>query len=113
MRGAKGLAAAFAVFGLWWGSWAASLPAIKTATHASAAELGLALFAVSLASLPTMFVAGRLSDRRLLVSVALAAFAGAGVLPALTHSPLALFALLLPVGAATGGLDIAINARAS
>jgi hypothetical protein len=113
MRQAKGLAAAFAVFGLWWGSWAASLPAIKSATHASAAQLGLALFAVSLASLPAMFVAGRLSDRRLLVAATLAAFAAAGTLPALASSPLGLFGLLLFVGAATGALDIAINARAS
>jgi MFS family permease len=113
VRQAKSLAAAFGVFGLWWGAWAASLPAIKLATHASTAQLGLALFAVSLASLPTMFLSGRLSDRRLLVAWSLAAFAAAGALPALAHTPLTLFALLLFVGAATGGLDIAINARAS
>jgi len=86
---------------------------VKSATGATAAQLGLALFAVSLASLPTTVIAGRLADRPWLVPVALAAFGTAGMLPALAHSPWSLFGLLIAVGAATGLLDVSINARAS
>ena len=96
---------------MWWGAWAASLPAIKSRTGASAAQLGLALFAVSLASLPGLLFAGRIAHRRRLVGVLLLAFAVAGTLPALAESPAVLFALLLLIGATTRLLDVAINAR--
>ena len=42
----EGLTAAFAVFGLYWGAWAACLPAIQRSTGASEAQLGLARSAV-------------------------------------------------------------------
>jgi MFS family permease len=113
VRHAGGLAAAFAAFGLWWGSWAASLPAVKTATGASASQLGLALFAVSLASLPAMIFAPRIADRPHAVAASLVLFGLAGMLPAFASSPLRLFGLLLTVGLATGLLDVAINVRAS
>jgi hypothetical protein len=35
LRRARGLAAAFAVFGLFWGAWASSLPAVKSRGGAS------------------------------------------------------------------------------
>jgi MFS family permease len=47
---------------LFWGAWAACLPAIQQATGASDAQLGLELLCVALAALPAMLVAGRLSD---------------------------------------------------
>jgi len=60
-----------------------------------------------------LLLAGRIAHHRLLVALSLFAFAAAGVFPGLARSPLTLFLLLLLVGAATGVLDVAINARAS
>jgi hypothetical protein len=73
------------------------------------------LVAVALAALPAMVVTGRLANRvnRHLVSITLAFFAIAGALPPLAQSRWALFALLLLVGAGSGALDVAINARVS
>jgi MFS family permease len=115
VRRTKGLAAAFAVFGLFWGGWAACLPAIQRSTGASEAQLGLALLAVALASLPAMLAAGRLADRfgRRLVPIGLVVFGVAAGLPALARSVPALFGLLILVGVGTGTLDVAINASAA
>ena len=115
VRSAKGLAAAFAVFGLYWGAWAACLPAIQRSTGASEAQLGLALLCVALAALPAMLAAGRLADLfgARLVPLALVLFAAASAFPGLTRSAPQLFAALAFVGVGTGVLDIAINAQAA
>lgn len=115
MRYARGLAAAFGVFGLWWGAWAACLPAVRRTTDASTAKLGLALLAVSLVALPTMILVGRVADRLAgrLVAPTLLAFAVAGALPALAHDVPTLALLLALVGATTGALDVAVNAAAA
>jgi MFS transporter len=60
-----------------------------------------------------MLIAGRFANRQRLVSWALVAFGAAGILPPLARSPGELFGFLLLIGAATGLLDVAINARAS
>jgi MFS family permease len=115
MRKAKGLAAAFAVFGLYWGAWAACLPAIQRSTEASEAELGFGLLCVALAALPAMLLAGRLADLfgARLVPIALVLFATATAFPGLTRSVPALFGALAFVGVGTGVLDIAVNAQAA
>jgi MFS family permease len=115
MRKARGLTAAFAVFGLYWGAWAACLPAIQRSTGATEAELGFGLLCVALAALPAMLLAGQLADLfgARLVPVALAVFAVAIAFPGLTRSVPALFAALAFVGIATGAFDIAINAQAA
>jgi MFS family permease len=115
VRNAKGLAAAFAVFGLYWGAWAACLPAIQRSTGASEAQLGLALLCVAVAAFPAMLAAGRLSDLlgARLVPLALLVFATAVIFPGLTRSVPALYAALAFVGIGTGALDIAINAQAA
>jgi sugar phosphate permease len=109
------LAAAFAVFGLFWGAWAACLPAIQRATGATESQLGLALLCVALAALPAMLAAGRLADLfgARLVPIGLVLFGGAATLPALARSVHVLVFCLLVVGLTTGLLDIAINAHAS
>jgi MFS family permease len=103
------------VFGLFWGAWAACLPAIQRSTEASEAELGLALLAVGLGALPAMLGAGRLADLfgARLVPIGLVAFASAAALPALASSVPALIGFLLLLGVTTGALDIAINADAA
>jgi MFS family permease len=112
---AKGLAAAFAVFGLYWGAWAACLPAIQRSTGATEAELGLGLLCVALAALPAMFAAGRLADLfgARLVPLAILLFAATTALPGLARSVPALYGALALVGIGTGLLDIALNAQAS
>jgi MFS family permease len=109
------LTAAFAVFGLFWGGWAACLPAIQDRTGASDAKLGLALLAVAAAALPAMLAAGRLADvfGGQLVPIGLVAFGISAALPALAGSVAALAALLALVGITTGLLDVAVNAEAS
>jgi MFS family permease len=105
----------YAVFGLFWGSWAACLPAIQRATGASEAQLGLALLSVAVAALPAMLVAGRLADvfGARLVPIFLVFFGAAEWLPGLAHSVPMLIFLLAFVGVGTGLLDIAINAHAA
>jgi sugar phosphate permease len=100
---------------LFWGGWAACLPAIQRSTGASEAQLGLALLAVALAAVPAMLAAGRLADvfGARLVPIALVVFGLAAMLPALAHSVPVLVALLLLVGLGTGTLDVAVNADAA
>jgi MFS family permease len=112
---ARGLAAAFAVFGLFWGGWAACLPAIQRQTGTSEAQIGVALLCVALAALPAMLAAGRLADLvgPRLVPIGLVLFGATATLPGLAKSFWVLTLLMLTVGVATGVLDIAINAHAS
>jgi MFS family permease len=115
VKHARGLAAAFGVFGLWWGAWAACLPAVQRATDATPGRLGLALLAIGLGALPAMVLVGRVADRLggRLVAPALLAFAAAGALPAFAGGVGPLAALLLLVGATSGSLDVAINSAAA
>src|SRR5581483_9523604 len=86
----------FLVLGLFWGAWAAVLPSVQRATAASNGSLGLALLFVSVGSIPAMLlVAGPLVDRHGARAVA------------------ALAAALAATGAASGVLDVGINARAA
>jgi MFS family permease len=100
---------------LYWGCWAACLPAIQRQTGASEAQLGLALLCVAVASLPAMLAAGRLADLfgARLVPVALAVFGVSTAFPGLAHSVPVLCLALLFVGVGTGALDVAINAQAA
>jgi sugar phosphate permease len=100
---------------LFWGGWAACLPAVQRSTGASDAQLGLALLAVALAALPAMLAAGRLADLfgTRLVPIALVGFGVAATLPGLARSVPVLVASLVLVGAMTGMLDVAINADAA
>src|SRR5438067_13444103 len=93
----RGLAAAFAVFGLFWGGWAACLPAIQRQTGASEAQLGPALLCVALAALPAMLAAGRLADvvGARLVPIGLVLF-GAAATPPGPAPPSPPLALVMP-----------------
>jgi MFS family permease len=114
-RSRLGPLAAFAAFGVFWGAWGVLLPEVKQQVGASVAGLGGALLFISLAALPAMVVAGRLSDRlgARLVAPTLLLFAAAIVLPGLAHSVVWLAVALVAVGAASGALDVAINVAAT
>ncbi len=104
----------FALSGVMYGSWAARIPAIQNRLDLSAGALGIALAGVAAGAVVAMPLSGgwaaragsRRVTRTLLVAtclaVPLAAFA-----PSLALLVLATLAL----GAANGGLDVAMNAQ--
>lgn len=106
---------AFVAMGLFWGAWAALVPEIQQRLGASLPELGAALLWAGAAAVPAMLIAGRLWSRfgPSLVWVTLLLFGLATVGPALAPSVLALGVALATVGAASGALDVAMNAQVS
>lgn len=109
------LTAFFALDGFVFAGWVVRIPAIKEQTGASASTLGLALLGVSAGAVITMTLTGRLCRRygSHLVTVVCAVLLCLSVgLPPLTHSALALGAVLLLFGAAYGGINVAFNSAA-
>ncbi|MEV6962586.1 MFS transporter [Streptomyces sp. NPDC051207] len=105
----------FALDGFIFAGWVVRIPAIKQQTQASATELGLALLGVSAGAVITMILTGRLCRRygNHTVTVVCAVLLSLSVaLPPLTHSALALGAVLLIFGAAYGGINVAFNSAA-
>jgi MFS family permease len=108
--------AAFVALGLFWGSWAAVLPSVQVATGVSKGTLGFALLFVTLAAIPTMLLlAGPLIDRYGVraVTITCAAFAATTALPGLATSLPVLILTLAVTGAATGAMDVSMNASAA
>ncbi|MBC9725461.1 MFS transporter [Streptomyces sp. TRM68367] len=105
----------FALDGFIFAGWVVRIPAVKEQTGASASALGLALLGVSAGAVVTMMLTGRLCRRYgshpvtvicgILLSLSVA-------LPPLTHSAMALGAVLLLFGAAYGGINVAFNSAA-
>ncbi|MFI6932643.1 MFS transporter [Streptomyces sp. NPDC050287] len=105
----------FALDGFVFAGWVVRIPAIKQQTGASASTLGLALLGVSAGAVVTMIITGRLCRRygNHRVTVVCATLLSLSVaLPPLTHSALALGAVLLVFGSAYGGLNVAFNSAA-
>ncbi|WP_232838315.1 MFS transporter [Streptomyces geranii] len=105
----------FALDGFVFAGWVVRIPAIKEQTDASASALGLALLGVSGGAVVTMILTGRLCRRygNHRVTVACAVLLCLSVaLPPLTHSALALGAVLLIFGMAFGGINVAFNSAA-
>ncbi|WP_031481776.1 MFS transporter [Streptomyces bicolor] len=109
------LTAFFALDGFLFAGWVVRIPAIKEQTGASASALGLALLGVSAGAVLTMTLTGRLCRRHGThqVTVVCAVLLSLSVaLPPLTHSVLALGAVLLLFGAAYGSINVAFNSAA-
>jgi MFS family permease len=104
----------FAALGIFWGAWGAALPAVQQRSGATDAELGVALLLVGLGALISMRAAGVVIDRvgPRLTPATVAIFAIVGLLPGLAGSPWELALFLLVLGAASGAMDVAINADA-
>lgn len=105
----------FALDGFIFAGWVVRIPAIKHQTGASPSTLGLALLGVSAGAVITMMFTGRLCHRygSHPVTVVCAVLLSLSVtLPPLTHSATALGAVLLPFGAAYGGINVAFNSAA-
>lgn len=104
--------AGFAALGAFWGPWGAALPAVQEGAGADDGQLGLALLLIGLGALGSMRLTGTLVDRvgGRATPWTIAALAAAAPLPALARSPGQLAAALLVLGAASGAMDVAINA---
>ncbi|MEU0411894.1 MFS transporter [Streptomyces griseorubiginosus] len=105
----------FALDGFIFAGWVVRIPAIKEQTGASASALGLALLGVSAGAVITMMLTGRLCRRygTHRVTVVCAVLLSLSVaLPPLTHSAVALGAVLLLFGAAYGSINVAFNSAA-
>ena len=103
-----------AAFGVFWGSWGAAVPAVQRQSNASDANLGVALVVLALGALVSMRATGVLLDRigPRLIPISVAAFGLTAVLPGLADSPSRLVLFAFVVGAASGAMDVAINADA-
>ncbi|MFJ6666662.1 MFS transporter [Streptomyces sp. NPDC091383] len=109
------ITAFFALDGFIFSGWVVRIPDIKHQTHASAGALGLALLGVSAGAVLTMMLTGQLCRRygsHPVTVVWMVVLALSVALPPLTHSALALGAVLLIFGAAYGGVNVAFNAAA-
>ncbi|MEU6461427.1 MFS transporter [Streptomyces sp. NPDC046976] len=109
------ITAFFALDGFIFSGWVVRIPDIKHQTHASAGALGLALLGVSAGAVLTMMLTGRLCRRygsHPMTVVWMVVLALSVALPPLTHSALALGAVLLIFGAAYGGVNVSFNAAA-
>lgn len=115
-RERRGLVLAFLVFGAFWGAWSACLPAVRRQAGLSDGELGAALAAIAVFSVPMMLLAGRVTDRygpRWTVPGSCLLFAAAVPLPALAHSWFGLVVALAGIGIGTGAFDLVVNAAAA
>lgn len=105
------LIAVCAAWGIFWGSWAALLPAIKEQLGVSTADLGIALSAVPVGAIPAMALAGRFARgrERAGLATATALFALSVLAIAAVRGPYSLMVVLSLVGAASGALDVTLN----
>ncbi len=108
----SGLIFAATSWGLFWGGWAGLLPEVKDQIDATDSEFGLALFGIPLGALPAMVITGKLVSRlrERALPLVLLAFAVACALPGWTYSPVTFAAALVLVGAASGAIEVALNA---
>jgi hypothetical protein len=113
MAGRVRVLCGFAAFGVFWGAWGATLPAVQTHANVDDGQLGIALLCVGAGALASMRAAGTVVDRwgAPALPAALAAFGAAAVLPGLATSTAGLCAALLVLGATSGAVDVAINAE--
>jgi MFS family permease len=112
-RRVRGAVTAFFAFdGFVFATWAVRIPAVKAATGASPAELGVALLGVSSGAIATMALSGMLCRRFGAVRVLLVGSAWlslALLLPALARSAVALGLALVVFGIGYGCVNVAAN----
>ncbi|WUR95370.1 MFS transporter [Streptomyces sp. NBC_01262] len=105
----------FALDGFVFAGWVVRIPAIKHQVGASASALGLALLGVSAGAVATMLVTGRLcrifGSREVTIGTAVLLSLSVA-LPPLTPSALTLGLVLIIVGIAYGGMNVAMNSVA-
>jgi len=105
----------FAVDGFAFASWAVRIPAIKAATHASPAALGLALLGLSGGAVATMIISGALCRRFGTTRVIIASgtlLSLAMLLPPLAKSAVWLGLALMVFGTGYGCMNVSMNSLA-
>lgn len=112
-RQVAALLAGYAAWGVFWGGWGALLPAVQARAGASDAVLGAVLLAVAVGAVPAMLAAGALVDRLggRVTAASLVLFAAAIAVLGWVRGPVPLALALLLLGAASGAVDVALNAR--
>ena len=106
---------AFAALGLYWGCFAAYIPAIKANLDVGDGLFGVLLLGTALGLVTSMWLAPRV-DRALgarAMQVAAILFGLVTVLPGAAATPLTFVIAVVVVGAASGLLDVVMNARVS
>jgi hypothetical protein len=110
----RAVTATFFLNGLLFGSWAARIPAVRDLFDLSDGQLGLTLAALAAGAIAAMPLAGRTvtaRGSRPVTRAALLATAVAVVLPPLAPGALLLAAGAFAFGAASGALDVTMNAH--
>jgi hypothetical protein len=112
---ARGPLAGFIAMGLFWGAFAALVPALKAGIDAGDAVFGGLLLGGAVAAVAAMLTAPRLGSLLggATLPVLVAAFALAAALPGLVGGALGFGLALVLVGATAGSLDVLMNARLS
>ncbi|MCC0078914.1 MAG: MFS transporter [Rhodobacter sp.] len=115
LRLSRAPAVCFAGMGLVWGSFNAALPDIKATLGVSDGEMGALLIWGSVAAIAMMSLAPRLGDPlgRAALPVFGLAMGGAAALMGNAASAPGFVLALMAMGAATGALDVFMNARLS
>lgn len=107
-----GLIAVSAAWGTFWGVWSALLPGVLARNDLVPAELGPVLTAVPLGAIPAMALVGRAAVGRETTALLLSGLSmAAGVVWLAMADGLAMLGMaLFVVGAASGALDVCLNA---
>jgi hypothetical protein len=115
IRAARGPLAGFLAMGVFWGSFAALVPALKDGIGAGDAVFGALLLGGAMAAVGAMLVAPRIGARLggATLPVLLALYGLAAFVPGLVSGPLGFGLAVIAVGATAGAVDVMMNARLS
>jgi MFS family permease len=106
----------FASFGVFWGVWGASIPAVRDQAGVTEGQLGIALLFVGAGALPAMLLTGRALDRwgTIVATAALCAFGLSGACVAFgARGVVSLSVCLAAIGFTSGATDVALNSLAA
>jgi MFS family permease len=106
----------FASFGIFWGVWGASIPAVRDQAAATDGQLGIALLLVAAGALPAMLLTGRALDRRgtIVATAVLCAFGLSAACVAFgARGVVSLCACLAALGFTSGATDVVLNSLAA
>jgi MFS family permease len=112
----RALTVVFFLAGLAIASWAPHIPGIRADLGLSTGGLGIALFGLPVGALLAQPLVGAASVRvgsRPVILAGLVMYGAALVLPVLAPSGVLLFAALVLVGVAAGGVDVSMNVQGS
>ncbi len=107
--------AGLGVVGLYWGTLAAMMPAIKAQAHASDRLLGMALLGSAIGGMVAMYFAPRVAEKlgRYQLPIMAALVILALQMPLLATNPTRIFVMMVVLGVMTASLDIGSNMRIS